>query len=123
MNELISTIQWHILGLPISDPFKNYYNGFLERVRASSETDYVKLRKLQMLLKAIKARYNDLWLNSPLVIIFDTILESLREIGEGAITVAKVPLELLKPINLIIILSVIAVIGFMVFLIITKAKT
>lgn len=123
MNELINRIQWHILGLPIKDNMKQYYYNFLSNVRASTETKESKLRKLNTLMEAIKARYYELWVTSPLVIIGDTILTSLEDIGKGAIATGKAGLDLAKPKNLIVILIIIAVIGLITFFIIAKVKS
>jgi len=122
MNELIAKAQLHILLLPIGDPMKNYYYNFLESVRMSTATPEKKLERLGMLLEAIKSRFTEHFYKSPLVQILGTVVLTLEDIGKGAITGLEILPPLLKPVNIILIVSVIAVLGFVVFLIIAKLK-
>lgn len=120
MNELIAKTQFHILALPIGDPMKNYYYNFLESVRMSTATPEKKLQRLGMLLEAVKSRFTEHFLKTPLVQILGTVVLTLQDIGKGAITGLETIPPLLKPVNIILIISVMAVLGFVVFLIIGK---
>ena len=123
MNQLVNTIRFHIILLPILDNQKTFYLDFLTRIQASTLSDIEKYRKLNMLLEAIRVRHYEHWYNSPLAIIGGTITETLKGLGQTVKDIIDLPLNILEPKNLIVIIISLAILSFVVFLIISKLKS
>lgn len=111
MNELIDRVKWEIFRLPIYDNYKSYYYNYLENVRAANISDREKMRKILLLLDAVKVRHEEHWYKSPLAIIGGGIVETLKDIGNIVGEAADIPRKILDPTNLVFILLAVAVVG------------